>query len=66
MAKKTAKGLVAKEVKSAKYWTKQYIESIHICLEEERFKEALYYAQLLGPLWGQIEVELEEFLEGQE
>lgn len=66
MAKKTAKGLVAKEVKSAKFWTKEYIESIYICLEEGNVKEALYYAQLLGPLWGQIEVELEEFFEGQE
>lgn len=66
MAKKTAKGLVAKEVKSAKYWSKQYIESIYVCLEEGNVQEALYYAQQLAPVWGQIEVELEEFFEGQE
>jgi hypothetical protein len=57
---KVLKAQIAKEVKSARKWTKGYLDSIEICLEEGRLEEALQYASQLGPIWGQVEMVIEE------
>lgn len=54
------KKILNKEIKSAKHWTKEYLEAIFICLEENNYDEAEYYAMLIAPLWGQLESTITE------
>jgi len=57
---KSLKAEIAQEVKSARKWTKAYLESIEICLAENNFEEASMYASQLAPIWMRIEMLIEE------
>lgn len=63
MAKKSVKSQVTQEVKFAKHWTKEYVESVFQCIEEGNLEEAIYYASQLAPVWGAIESTLQEIIE---
>jgi len=57
---KTAKQEIAYHVKSAKKWTKIYLEDINEYIAEGDLKGAEYAAAQLAPLWGSIEMLIQD------
>ena len=60
MSSASEKKKIATAVKSAKHWTKYYLEAINECIDEGDWEQAEYMAMQLAPLWGTIENEILE------
>jgi hypothetical protein len=67
MTKTTAQKKIALEVKSAKHWTKNYLQDLQDAVETENWEAAEYIASQLAPIWGEIEntiVDIRNMIEG--
>ncbi len=51
----SAKKKIAIEVKSARQWTKIYLQDLNDAIETENWSAAEYIASQLAPIWGEIE-----------
>lgn len=57
---------IKESVRFAKAWSKEYLESMYLALNENRFEDALQIASELAPIWGDIEMTVQEAIESQE
>jgi hypothetical protein len=55
MTKTAAKKRIALEVKSAKHWTKNYLQDLDDAITAGNYAQAEYIASQLAPIWGEIE-----------
>ena len=46
-----ARKVIAKEITAARHWSKKYLDSVLICIDEGNLEEAEYYAEMLMPVW---------------
>lgn len=60
-----ARKVIAKEITAARHWSKKYLDSVLICIDEGNLEEAEYYAEMLMPVWGAISVAISELRESQ-
>ena len=51
----STKKKIAIEVKSARQWTKLYLQDLNDAIETENWSAAEYIASQLAPIWGEIE-----------
>ena len=60
-----ARKVIAKELTAARHWSKKYVDSVLICIDEGDLEQAEYYAEMLMPVWGAISVAIAELREAQ-
>ena len=60
MTKTQEKKKIAEEVNYAKQWTKTYLQNISDAITAGDYAQAQYVASQLGPIWGQVEMVIED------
>ena len=62
MTKTQEKKKIAEEVKYAKQWTKTYLQDINDAITAGNYARAQYVASQLGPIWGQVEMVIDDIV----